>query len=110
MSSPAADTSPERSATARLEIAAASAFAAAEQALADGRTADISDVTVQRLIAAGVRLYAHKVEHERRDLSPLPSPGAITATDAVVVLSGMLRALNLNLFDLSMWMDGRSSR
>jgi hypothetical protein len=104
MSSPDVDAS----AAARVEAASLAAVAAAEQALADGETAHISDEAVQRLITAGTRLYAHKVEQERRAFSPLPSPAAVTATEAVVLLSGMLRALNLSLFDLSMWMDGRA--
>jgi hypothetical protein len=106
MSSPDADTG----AASPLEAAAAAVLAAPEQALADGTTERISDAAVQRLLTAGIRIYAHKVEHERREFAPVASASAITATEAVVVLSGMLRALNLSLFDLSMWMDGRAPR
>ena len=97
-------------AVSRLEAAAIAAFAAAEQALAEGTTADITDEAIQRLLTAGTRLFARKVEQERRDFLPLASPNAVTATETVVVLSGMLRATNLNMFDLSMWVDGRPSR
>jgi len=94
-------------AASRLEAAAAAAFAAAEQVVADGATDRISDETVQRLLTAGTRLFAHKVEQERREFLPLTAPNAVTATEAVVVLSGLLRAVNLSIFDLSMWVEGR---
>ena len=94
-------------AASRLEAAAAAALAAAEQALADGATDKISDEAVQRLLTAGTRLFAHKVEQERREFLPLTAPNAVTATEAVVVLSGLLRAVNLSIFDLSMWVEGR---
>jgi hypothetical protein len=106
MSSPKTDAS----AVTRLEAAAVAAFAAAEQALADGVTGEISEEAVQRLLTAGTRLYARKVEHEGREFLPLTSAGAATATETVTVLSGMLRAANLSTFDLSMWVDGRASR
>jgi hypothetical protein len=94
-------------AASRLDTAAAAAFAAAEQAMADGTTNRISDEAVQRLLTAGARLYARKVEQERREFSPLVAPHAVTATEAVVTLSGVLRAVNLSIFDLSMWVEGR---
>ena len=106
MSSPETDAG----AVSRLEAAAIAAFAAAEQALADGTTGSISDETVQRLLTAGTRLFARKVEHERREFLPLISANAASATETVVVLSGMLRAVNLSIFDLSMWVDGRASK
>jgi hypothetical protein len=75
----------------------------AEAALTEGRTRAIPDAAVQALLAAGVRLFARKVEEERRHFPPIADPEAVTATDAAVTVTELLRTVNLNLFDLSMW-------
>jgi len=87
----------------RLQASADEAFAAAEQMLADASTADIADATVQQLLSAGTRLFARKIEQERRYFSPLSAADAVTPTEAAVMVTELLRAVNLNLFDLSMW-------
>ncbi len=86
-----------------IDAAALKALEVAEKALIDGTTDQISDETVQRLLTAGTRLFANKVEMEDRFFLPFTSPEAATATDVVVTVSDMLRAVNLNTFDLSMW-------
>ncbi len=86
-----------------LEAAARKALEVAEKALNDGTTDQISDEVVQCLLTAGTRLFANKVEMEDRFFLPFTSPEATTATDVVVTVSDMLRAVNLNTFDLSMW-------
>ena len=86
-----------------LEVASRTALEIAEKALNDGTTEQISDETVQRLLTAGTRLFANKIEMEDRFFLPFTSPEATTATDVVVTVSDMLRAVNLNTFDLAMW-------
>ena len=86
-----------------LEAAAKTALEVAEKALTDGTTDQISDEVVQQLLTAGTRLFANKVEMEDRFFLPFTSPEATTATDVVVTVSDMLRAVNLNTFDLAMW-------
>jgi hypothetical protein len=86
-----------------LAAVARDALALAEQALAGEATAQVDDATVQRLLTAGIRLYAAKVDLERRNFLPVLGPEAVTATDAAVTIAELLRAVNLNLFDLSMW-------
>ena len=88
---------------AELEIAVEKAFAVAEKALNEGATDQISDETVQRLLTAGARLYANKTEMEDRFFLPILSPESATATDIVVTVTELLRAVNLNTFDLAMW-------
>jgi hypothetical protein len=88
---------------ARLVAAAGAAFSAAEQALAEDATAEISDAAVQQLLTVGTRLFARKVERERRYFAPLTAGDAITPTDAAVMVTELLQTVNLNLFDLSMW-------
>ncbi|MGH3279857.1 MAG: hypothetical protein ACRDNW_12075 [Trebonia sp.] len=38
-----------------------------------------------------------------RRAAPLADPSAITATEAVIAASGLIRALNIELFELAMW-------
>jgi hypothetical protein len=90
-------------AAARLEAAARDAFAAAEQLVAADDTAGISDLAVQQLLTVGTRLFARKVELERRYFLPLTARDAVTPTEAAVTVTELLQAADLNLFDLSMW-------
>jgi hypothetical protein len=92
---------------AALEAAATKALEVAERALRDGETERIPDETVQRLLTAGTKLFANKVEMEERYFSPYTSPEAVTATDVVMTCSDMLRAVNLSTFDLAMWFRRR---
>lgn len=98
-------TKPEAAADmpAQLDAAAREALAIARAALAEGTTGAISDEAIQCLLAAGVRLYAAKVDHERRYFAPVPDDSGLTATDIAVATTELMRAVNLNLFDLSMW-------
>lgn len=86
-----------------IEAAAGAALEAAEAALADGTTADISDLAVQRLLTAGTRLFAHKIEQEGRYFSPFTDANVVTATDVAITVTDLLRAVGLNTFDLAMW-------
>ena len=88
---------------AELESAIEKVFAAAEKALNEGTTDQISDEAVQRLLTAGSRLYANKTEMEDRFFLPILSAESATATDIVVTVTELLRAVNLNTFDLAMW-------
>ena len=76
---------------AELDAAAAKILEIAEQALLRGETEDIPDETVQRLLTAGTRLFANKVEMEERYFSPYTGPEAVTATDVVMTCSDMLQ-------------------
>ncbi|MCY4551984.1 MAG: hypothetical protein OXC28_26925 [Defluviicoccus sp.] len=86
-----------------LDTATETALAIAEKALDDGATGAIPDEMVQRLLTAGTRLFANKVEMEDRVFRPFVAPESATATDVVVTVTEMLHAANLNTFDLAMW-------
>lgn len=88
---------------AELEAAARAASVAAQRLLDKSATREISDAAVQQLVGAAARLFARKVEEERRYFSPLTSPTAATPTEAATLITELLRAVDLNLFDLSMW-------
>jgi hypothetical protein len=62
----------------------------------------IPDAELRALIGNAVRLYAIKAEGGMRH--PLPAGGGgVTITDAMVTVTDMLHALNVQLFELSMW-------
>jgi hypothetical protein len=78
------------------------ARAAAELAEAVAEPGRVSDAALRELIANAVRLYAVKAESGMR--APLPSGGGgVTITDAMVTCTDLLHALNVQLFELSMW-------
>ena len=86
--------------------AAAAIWKKAQQALKDDQLEEFSDESVQQLMTSAVKLFAAKVEAEDRFFLPvLQNDGALTATEAVVVVSEILRAVDLNPFDLSMWFN-----
>lgn len=84
---------------------AAAAFTeAAEQVLASGAVAQIDSGDIERVLTAAMKLYAAKVEAEGVAVPPPPvSADKISPTETVLVISETMRAVNLNLFDLSMW-------
>ena len=62
----------------------------------------VSNETLQSLICQAVRLYAVKAEAGLA--SPFPPRGGGVSTDDVMILSSdMLHAVNVQLFELSMW-------
>ena len=56
----------------------------------------------QRVLTAAVRLYAAKVDLDGSSMSPVTAD-KLTPTDVVVSVTAMVRAVGLNLWDLSMW-------
>jgi hypothetical protein len=85
--------------------AAAGAFAAAaERALAGGDYSRVAGGDLERVMSAAVKLYAAKTEAQAGEPPPPPvSAERVTPTEVVVVVSEMLRAVDVSLFDLAMW-------
>jgi hypothetical protein len=69
-------------------------------ALADGG-ADIDDATIQKLFTAAVKLYVSRVE--RGGPMPATAPAALTATEGMIATSAILRAVNVQVFELGLW-------
>jgi hypothetical protein len=83
---------------------AASAFVeAADRALASGAAAQLPSADLERVLTAAAKLYAAQADAEATAPQPPVSADKITPTEVVVVVSEMMRAVDLNLFDLSMW-------
>jgi hypothetical protein len=75
---------------------------AAERALASGDLDLVPDAELERVLTAAVRLYAAKVDLDNKSISPVTAE-KLTPTDVVVSVTAMVRAVGLNLWDLSMW-------
>jgi len=75
---------------------------AARAALKRGEPDAISDRALQQVLAAAVRVYAAKVERRGHEVAPY-AQGTVTATETVVAACGMIRAADLNMFDVAIW-------
>ncbi len=76
---------------------------AAERALTSGQLDGVSDAALEGVMTAAVRLYAAKAE---ADTPPaVVAPDRVTPTDIVVTASALIRAVGLNLWDVSMWFN-----
>jgi hypothetical protein len=62
----------------------------------------IADTDLRKLLAGALRLYAVKAENGMRTPLP-PSAGGLTVTDAMLAVTDILHALNVQVFELSMW-------
>ena len=92
---------PSRRAPAARRGADAGFAALAAAALKRGEPDAVPDELLRRTLAAAVKLYAAKAER-RGELAPFPD-GTVTATESVVAACALIRAADLNLFDVAMW-------
>jgi len=76
--------------------------AEARTALKRGTPDAIPDRALQQVLTAAVKIYAAKVERRGHDVAPF-APGTVTATETVVTACGMIRAADLNMFDVAIW-------
>jgi hypothetical protein len=81
---------------------AADFCARARDALKRGAPDAITDKALAQVLTAAVKIYAAKVERRGHDVAPF-TPGAVTATETVVTACGMIRAADLNMFDVAIW-------
>jgi hypothetical protein len=94
---------PAKEARAKAPTDPGAAFCAAvERALKRGQPQAISDAALRRVLTAAVRVYAAKAEEAGREIAPFLD-NAVTATETVTAACAMIRAADLNLFDVAMW-------
>ena len=80
-----------------------SAFCAqVDDALERGKPEAVPDESLQRVLSAAVRLYSAKSEDRPRELSPFGDK-PVNATEAVTAICAIMRAADINFFDLQMW-------
>ena len=70
----------------------------------------VSDAEIQAALANAVRAYAERAAERESGLSAFPSEASVTATEVMVTVTAMLKAVNLQVFELGMWQSwaGRS--
>jgi len=61
----------------------------------------IDRAELQRLLVAVVRLFAAKAEADGP--FPVAEPGVLTATEVMVTAAALLKAANVNVFELGLW-------
>jgi hypothetical protein len=73
-----------------------------DAALKDGKPEAVADDKLQRVLRAAVKLYAAKAEDRAQELPPF-GPEPVNATEAVTAICAIMRAAEINFFDLQMW-------
>jgi hypothetical protein len=73
-----------------------------ERDLSAGKLDALTPQALQALIGAGCKAYAAQVE-AGRDLLPFGQRSNVSPTEVMVTASGLLRAVNLAVFELGMW-------
>jgi hypothetical protein len=85
------------------EVDHAAAFCALMNAALDsGKPEAVPDESLQRVLSVAVRLYAAKSEDRARELAPF-GDRPVNATEAVTAICAIMRAADINFFDLQMW-------
>ena len=82
--------------------AGAAFCASVDDAFRRGTPEAVSDESLQRVLSAAVRLYAAKSEDRAHELAPFGDK-PVNATEAVTAICAIMRAADLNFFDLQMW-------
>ena len=62
-----------------------------------------SDAEIQAMLAQAVRLYAERATESETPLPAFPHDAPMTATEVMVTVTAMLKAVNLQVFELGMW-------
>ena len=63
----------------------------------------LSDAQLQKLLVAAIKSYAARAEASDEPLPALAPNSEVTATDAMLVVSAILKAVNVQVFELGMW-------
>lgn len=63
----------------------------------------LSDAQLQMLLAAAIRSYAARAEASDEKLAALAPDSGVTATEAMLAVSAILKAVNVQVFELGMW-------
>ena len=61
-----------------------------------------SDAELARMLARAVRLFAERYTERDGTLAAFPHD-AVTATQAMVAVTAILKAVNIQVFELGMW-------
>lgn len=68
-----------------------------------GAIGDLSDSELQGLFAAAIKSYAARAEMSDEPLAVLAPDSGVTATEAMLAVSAIMKAVNVQVFELGMW-------
>lgn len=88
--------------TAGVEDAMARLIASIDGAVVAGGAAVVPQGVIQQMFALAVKLYGAQ-RAAGADFPPVPHGESVTATEASVAASALLGAVNLDVFELSLW-------
>jgi len=77
--------------------------------IAAGQAGAFPDETMRHLMAVLVKLYATKFDEGQRP-ALLDAAGDVSATAVLVTTSALMRASNLEIFELGMWQSWSGTR
>ena len=83
--------------------AVTAAITALNGAISADRLDQLSHDVVQKLMAATIRAYSAKVQMGDAFLPFHPHTGRVAPTDVMITASAMLKAADLQVFELGMW-------
>ena len=63
----------------------------------------MSDAELQDLLAAAIKSYAVRAEASDEPLPALSAQSGVTATEAMLAVSAIMKAVNVQVFELGMW-------
>lgn len=70
--------------------------------VAVGGPAAVDQDAIRRILTLSIKLYVAR-RQQGEDFSPVMRDDSITATEASIATTGLLDAVNLDLFELSLW-------
>jgi hypothetical protein len=76
---------------------------------AAGRAGDFPDETLRHLMTVLVKIYAAKFDEGQRP-ALLAADGDVSATAVLVTTSALMKASNLEIFELGMWQSWSGTR
>jgi hypothetical protein len=62
-----------------------------------------SDAEIQAMLADAVRLFAERAAERESGIAAFPDGASVTSTDVMVAVTAMMKAVNVQTFELGMW-------
>jgi hypothetical protein len=77
--------------------------ARAERDAREDGSSSVSEGDLVAVMTAAVRLYARRAEDAEGALAPPIDAGALSTTEVLTAACEMIRAVNVNMFDVQLW-------
>ena len=88
---------------------AARLAASLDAAVSEGQACSVPDEAMRTLMTALIKVYAAKFDEGQRP-ALLPADSGVSATAVLVTTSALMKASNLEIFELGMWQSWSGSR